>query len=437
MINIIFATAFVLGVLILIHELGHFMVAKRIGIRVEKFSLGFGPKILSRTRGETEYVLSLLPVGGYVKMTGENPDEEVTGADYEFASRTVGERMAVVFAGPFMNLILTFVLLYLVNVLGKPVPKYLTKKPVIGWVEQDSPAEKGGLKIGDRILSFNGKPMETWDDANIYVMSNPSEKVTVMIDRGGSRLTKRILIDAPGSKGVGYLGALHFMAPEIGRLNPGFPAAKAGLKKGDLIVSLDGRAIHHWLELSQIIHKRPGQEVTIVIKRNGLPQTFKITPKSQPSGEGKPIGLIGISPPSDQILKKYGAIESFYYMGKDLYKLTSLTYDFLAKLVQGRVSGKQVGGPIMIASAAGVAADAGLSTLLNFMAMLSLQLAILNLFPVPVLDGGHILFLALEALVRKPINERIRELSQQVGMVLLLMLMVYVFYNDIMRIFVG
>ena len=430
----ILAFVFVLGVMIFFHELGHFMAAKKIGVRVEKFSLGFGPKLVGFTKGDTEYLISAFPLGGYVKMSGENPEEETTGAKYEFSARSVWERFAIVTAGPCMNLILAFLLISSVFLIGRHIPKYLTLKPVIGWVEQDSPAQKAGLEVGDLIVDINSKPVSNWEDAFVALGSNSKGDLRFSIGRGGSLLSKIITSQENSETKAGSLGIAQRIAPIIGTLNPGFPAAKAGLEVGDEIIRIDDTPIDHWFTLSEIIHASKGKNLRFEVMRNGRKFFVMITPKYSDINQ---VALIGISAYDDTVVRKYGFLESIQQGFGELGKLTSMTLDFLWKLVSGLASPQNLGGPIMIAKAAGSAAKSGASDLLYFMGFLSLQLGILNLFPIPILDGGHLLFLFYETVVRKPLSEKKREVAQQVGMLLLILLMGYVMYNDIMRFFIG
>lgn len=430
----ILAFIFVLGVMIFFHELGHFMVAKKVGVRVEKFSLGFGPKLLGFKKGETEYLLSAFPLGGYVKMAGEDPGEESSGAEYEFSSRTVWERMKIVIAGPIMNLMLAFLLLSSVFMIGRHTPKYLTLKPVIGWLEKDAPAQKAGLVEGDLIVKMNSKHVSNWEDVFTAIGSNPHAGFQIVVDRGGALLTKTIPPQEILAANSHSLGMAHHIPPRVGALTPGFPAEKAGLKVGDEIVRIDDAPVNHWFVLSEIIHASKNKELRMEVLRDGRKFFAMITPEYNSANE---VALIGISAYSEKIIRKYGFFESIKYGFLEMNKLLAQTLDFIWQLVSGTASAKNLGGPIMIAKVAGIAAESGASDLFYFMGFLSLQLGILNLFPIPILDGGHLVFLLYESTRRKPLSDRKQEIAQQVGLVLLVTLMGYVIYNDIMRFFIG
>jgi regulator of sigma E protease len=467
MIITIIAFTVVLGVLIFFHELGHFVMAKWIGIRVERFSLGFGPKIFGYTYGDTEYRLSALPLGGYVKMSGENPDEPLKGQPWEFGSRSVWERTRVVICGPGMNLVLAVVFLGLPFFMGRQVPAYLQTKPVIGWIDANSPAEKAGLQIGDLILSINEKELPDWQSVETLVATRPRTEMAIMVDREGERALLHATTEEITSIGMGSLGIDRYIPAKIGGLNPGFPAQKAGLQVGDEITAIEDQPVHHWYELASMIHERPEIPVTFTIDRGGKVFKIEITPiafesenrpsfatrflgwvkglfghssagdqekAEQTATEGtQKFGLIGISQYQETVIKKYGVLGSISAGFNESLRLLKITFEFLYKLIAGKASPKSLGGPIMIAHVAGEAAKTGMAELIYFMGFLSLQLGILNLLPIPVLDGGHLLFFGIEFIHGKPPSIKAREIAQQIGLAFLLILMVYVVYNDIIR----
>ncbi len=457
----------VLGVLIFFHEFGHFIMAKWVGIRVERFSLGFGPKLLGFKQGDTEYMISAFPLGGYIKMSGENPDEPLEGKPYEFGSRSVWERTKVIVCGPGMNLILAIFFLCLPFIIGRHVPAYLQSEPVIGWIDSGSPAENSGFQIGDKVMSVDGRQVPDWMTLEIIVATNSKRDMTFIIDRAGERLSIKVTTEELGSLGIGSIGIDRYIPPIIGELNPGYPAEKAGLQVGDAIIAIDDQPIHHWYQLANNIHESPDIPITLTIERAEKTFDVSITPtvfyqqRNSPvlkrlvkwfknlfvssesdqrdnqsaEDEGQKFGLIGISPHEETVIKKYGLMASIKKGGSEFIRLLKLTFEFLYKLVAGRASLKSLGGPIMIAKVAGEVAKTGIGDLIYFMGFLSLQLGILNLFPIPVLDGGHLLFFGLEAIKGAPLSFKTREKAQQIGFILLMVLMVYVFYNDIMRYF--
>lgn len=429
----IIAFIIVLGVLIFIHELGHFMVAKLVGVRVEKFSLGFGPKILGFKRKETEYLIALLPLGGYVKLAGESPEEELKNEPSEFASRSVGERISIVIAGPVMNLILALVLFPIVFMIGTEVPSYLKQPPVLGWVEADSPAMEAGFKPGDTIVRIDGAVINKWGELENIIMTSPGNSMTVSFLRDGAFMQKTLTPRTNEAYGIGYAGMVYQIEPAIGGLTPGYPAEAAGLKLGDRIVSIQGVPVQHWNQIPQLIKQYGDKEIEFTVQRGEEKRAFPIKPKLEEIN-GKTRPFIGISPLTETVIEQYGVLESLKKGSLKFGEMTVMTFYVLKRLVSGKLSVKTLGGPIMIAQITGQAAKSGFSNLLLFMAFLSLNLGILNLLPIPVLDGGHILFLLIEFLRGKPLGVKKMEIAQQIGMVLLILLMIVVTYNDLQRI---
>ncbi len=426
----ILATTFVLGLLVFIHELGHFLMAKRVGVRVEKFSLGFGPRLFGFKRGETEYMLSLIPLGGYVKLTGEDPTEEAKGEAWEFQQKTVWERVQIVAAGPVMNVILAYTLMMFVFLIGRQVPAYLTETPVISWIAADSPASRAGFHIGDQIKAVNGQEVNNWEQAYAELAGHENKGMEVDVVRRGQPVSLKLAAEKENKGEMGFLGLAHYIQAEVGALTPGLPASKADLKIGDKITGINGKPVTHWLELSQVIHRSAGQNLTLKIKRDDKTLDMQITPiKEDTLG----IGLIGIQPAQRMTLRSYGLVDAVKHGVNEVHNLFMLNAMFLGQLLTGKASSKNIGGPIAIAQIAGSAAKSGMSDLLWFTAFFSLQLGVLNLFPIPILDGGLIFFLIIEAIMRKPVSLKKREIAQNIGLAMIIMLMVFAFYNDIMR----
>ena len=339
----------VLSILVVVHEFGHFIVAKKMGVRVEKFSIGFGPEIFGVTREETRYSVSIIPLGGYVKLSGETGAEGLKGEKWEYLSRTVGERMRIIFAGPLLNYILAFA-----------------------------------------IFSF------------VFMAGNPT------------------------------------LTSAIGKVMPGYPAESSGLKTGDKILNINGKDVIYWDDVTKIVHTSKNQEMNLVVERLGQKISIVVMPKSQEMdtvfGSRKKISIIGIVPSGDVVFVKYGFFKSIYMGAEKLWSLTYITCRALWASVTGAIPIKEsMTGPIGIFYITGQAAKLGIIYLLQLMGVLSASLAIFNLLPVPVLDGGHILFLAIEKIRRKPVSIKIQENITQVGMSLLIILMLFVFYNDFMR----
>lgn len=423
----------VLGILIFIHELGHFAIAKFCGVGVEKFSLGFGPKLVGIKRGETEYRISLLPLGGYVKMVGEGPGEEVTEENRKksFTHKRVSQKAAIVAAGPLMNLVLAIALLPLIFMIGIQVPAYLEKEALVGFVSPNGAAAKAGIQSGDVIESVGGKPVKNWEELLSELAMKPGKSLELGVRRDSTVINTTITPDTSSETGAGYGGILPPMKPVIGDVTGGYPAKEAGLKGGDTILEVDGSPVAHWAELEGIIHKNGGKKLFLV-EREGKTFTVEITPKHNPDAN---VYLIGITRQDDLVLRQYGFTESITRGIKAGIEMTWKLFVVIKGLVLGDYSLKTLGGPIMIAQVAGKAAESGVSDLLSLVAFLSLQLGIINLFPIPVLDGGHIMFFAIESIKGKPLSERFMSIAQQVGIALLIALMVLVTYNDLFRIF--
>lgn len=344
----IFWAVLVLGVLIFVHELGHFLVAKRAGVSVLKFSLGFGPKIAGFTRGGTEYLLSAIPLGGYVKMLGEDPKEEVADLERSFSAKPIGWRSLIILAGPGSNFLLAIAIFWVVFMVGVPT---LTTK--------------------------------------------------------------------------------------VGEVMEGFPAREAGLLRGDRIVGIEGQPIEKWEELAKQIHQSPGRPVRLTVEREGQRFDLAVAPKATKQknlfGEEQEIGLLGIAPAEEFLTERTNPITAFGRAVYKTYDLSVLILITFGKLLQGVVPAKTIGGPLLVAQMAGEQARLGILNLLFFTALLSINLAILNLLPIPILDGGHLFFALIEAARGKPVSLKKREMAQQVGLVLLVALMIFAFYNDIFR----
>jgi regulator of sigma E protease len=348
----IVSTAIVLGILIFVHELGHFIISKKMGVKVLKFSLGFGPKLIGKKIGETEYQIAVFPLGGFVKPLGEDPNEEVKEEERHrsFWAQPIWKRALIIGAGPFFNFFLAAALFSSINLFG--IPYYPSK---------------------------------------------------------------------------------------IGGVSPGLPAEQAGLKKGDVVFSIDGEEITKWDDLSQVIRNSKGKGLLLKVKRDGETLDIKVTPKPSTQknlfGEEVPVFIVGITPFDEIVVQKVGP---FRAIGKGLSQTwfgIKLTVVSIIKLIERVIPAKTIGGPILIAQMAGEQAKRGLLSLALFMAILSINLGVINLFPIPILDGGHFLFLGLEAILRKPLSIKKMEIAQQIGLIFIILLMLFAFYNDLIRIF--
>jgi regulator of sigma E protease len=426
----ILAFLFVLGVLIFVHELGHFLMARRIGVRVLTFSLGFGPKLINIKRGGTEYCVSAIPLGGYVKMAGENPEDSRTGAPDEFLSKGKWQRFQVLVMGPIMNLVLAVIVMALVYYQGAQVPQFETQPVVIGTFAQDSVGEKAGLKAGDRVVSVDGKDVENWDQFSMAIVGKANRQVSIGYIRDG-RAAELIVVPTPQTKyEMGDIGVQPRIHPEVDLVNPGEPAAEAGLQKGDTILAANNELNVSYDRLIELIRTSEGKVLTLQVKRGHTVQTVNVSPR-------KINGLVMVGAqirPWETHTVNPSLVGAFKLSLQKNWEWTRLIVETLGGLFTRETSVKQLMGPVAIADLSGAAAQAGWISLFSLMAMISLNLGLLNLMPIPVLDGGHIFILALEGLARRDFSMRVKEKMLLAGFVLLLMLMVTVIYNDLMRI---
>ena len=424
------AFLFVLGVLVFVHELGHFVVARRLGVRVLTFSLGFGPKIANVKRGDTEYCISAIPLGGYVKMAGESLGEARTGAGDEFMSKTKWERFLILIAGPAMNLILAVIVMWGVLYQGAEVPSYEQEPPVVGRVVEDSPAARAGIGVGERIVSVADRAVETWDDLFVAVMPRAEREIPVVVrDLAGRERTLDVVPEARTEFEMGDLGVGPEMRPQIISVTPGDPADRAGIEVGDVIVAVDGEDAAGG-DFVERISTSAGTPLTFTIRRGDGTEQVRVTPEMQ--GDRAMIG-VGFSPYELRVLEP-GFFEAFSMSLERNYEWSGLIFQTLAGLLTAETSPRQLVGPVGIAQLSGGAAQVGWVALFSLMAMISLNLGILNLLPIPILDGGHIFIMAMEGVSRRDFSIRVKERMLLAGFVVLMMLMVTVIYNDLTRI---
>ena len=435
----ILAGIIMLGILVFVHELGHFCVAKWCGVKVLKFSLGFGPKLVSRQWGETEYLICAVPLGGYVQMLGEGNGEQGEGAELtpeeearSFARQPVGRRMAIVAAGPFMNLALPFLILPIAYLIGVNLPAYLDQPPCIGHVIADSEGDRSGFKSGDCLRMVGDTPVATWESLGPALINHAGISLPVVVERNGEEVVLTLPSDHGALEGLQAIGLLPRQDAVIGSLAPDMPAAAAGLQVGDLIVAIGDKPVNSWYDLRTLIQEVGAQPVAVHVQRNGQQMELTMTPHQAKSGGDF---LIGIAPQHATTFKRFGLVESIQAGAKRTTDLIDLTLVFIRKLFAGAVSTSNIGGPITVVQIAGQAAQTDVSSILSVLAFLSIQLGILNLLPIPILDGGHLFFACFELVFRRPLSLKAREIAQQIGLALLVMLMILAFYNDIMRLF--
>ena len=419
----------VLGVLIFVHELGHFLVARWYGVRVLTFSLGFGPKIIKFTRGGTEYCVSIVPLGGYVKMAGETTQEERQGAPDEFLSKSKWVRFQVYLAGPAMNVLLAVVALWIVLANGADVAKWYSEPPVIGTVADGSVAASAGLAPGDRILEVNGRATDTWDALHLAILPKANRELTLLVERDGQRRTIQVVPSAETKYQFGSLGVGPRVRAQVTDVQPGRPAERAGFRRGDVLLAMDGRADLDQQAMIAHIQKRGPQPMVVDVERDGQPMALTVTPEGD-EGNSK----IGVTISAFEVTRIDPTVGQAFVMSLEKnWEGTLLIGRTLKGLFTRDTPVKQLMGPVAIAELSGSAAALGWISLLELMAMISLNLALLNLMPVPVLDGGQITILALEGIARRDMSAQVKERIAMAGAALIVLLMVTVLYNDIAR----
>jgi len=429
----VLAGGIVLGIMVLLHEWGHFLVAKLCGVRVDVFSIGFGPRLWGVKRGDTDYRISGLPLGGYVRMAGDNPVEERTGAPYEFLSRPRWQRCLIAIAGPAMNILLTFAIFWGIYLfVGMPIETYLRHPAEVAAVPQVLPAS-AGVQAGDRIVAVNGVSTPTWESVFAEIeKAKPGDSLPVTVSRGGSQQTLSVKVpegQTAASAVVGY-PALPAIADEVAI---GFPAEKAGMKSGDTIVSMNGQPVASWMQLVDQVRNSNGGSIHFIVRRDNAEIPLDITPVHMMTADGSLAWQVGVTEKTEETYERQGLVESVKDAGYATVAGMRQIGEVIGGLVSGKVSVRDLQGVVGIARESGRAAKRGPLTLLELTAVISLNLGLLNLLPIPILDGGHVLMLAIEGTMRRDLSISFKERIVQVGLVFLLALFAFVMYSDILR----
>ena len=429
--NIVIALI-VLSVIIVIHELGHFLVAKFFKIKVETFSVGFGPRLVGFAIGETDYRISAFLLGGYVKMAGETPSDTITGEAYEFLSKPKWQRFLVAAAGPAMNVFLAIGLVMGLFLYGTDVPEFVLGQAVIGIVEPGSPAEKAGLKPGDLVVSLDGKEKPDWQAVQNDFLTSPGRTIPIVVERAGRRIQTTITPERRGREDAGYAGMLPVIRTVVRAVQPNSPAMAAGVKPGDEIIRVNGVDLRNsGRTIQQAIQETTEKTFPITVVRNeNQPQeiVLDVTPVLR---DGRK--MIGIDVPVPSVHMKLGILGALQKSIETNKENAVLIFQVIGRLIKRQASLKQLDGPLGIVAVSGQAYEAGLDTLLTFMAIISLNLGILNILPIPILDGGVILLLVIESLMGHDLSLRMKERIVQASFVFLLMLTVIVLYNDVVK----
>lgn len=438
-----------IGVLVVVHEFGHFWVARRLGVKVLRFSVGFGKPLWRKTAGAdgTEYVLSALPLGGYVKMLDET-EGEVKPEDLPraFNRQRLWKRMAIVLAGPAFNFlfaILAYALLFMIGVDGI--------KPVVGKVADNSIAAHAGFRAGDEWLNVDGMATQSWDQHRLYIYQRALDREQVQVDvrTQSGELQQRTLDlrEVPASdinatlmeQGIGLYGYLPTLEPVIGSVQKGGAAASAGIQVGDRLVAIDNVAVTSWQQAVEQISAHPGRVLKFKLQRGDTVLEVPVQPRAQAEGE-KSVGKIGAGvklpeiPPEWRVKVRLGPLAALERGAENTWSMSMLTLKMLYKMLLLEVSTENISGPITIAQYAGYSVQIGLDRFLMFLAIVSISLGVLNLLPIPILDGGHLLFYVFEGIKGSPLSERALGFGQRIGMVVLFGLMMLAFYNDFARI---
>jgi len=435
----LFAFLLVLGGLIFIHEFGHFTCAKIFGVRVEVFSLGFGPRLLGFRRGHTDYRISAIPLGGYVKMLGENPDEEIEGTGEEFLSKSKPVRFAILVAGAGMNIVLAVVLYWILFMVGIQTLAFVRAPGVIGQLRASSPAEEAGLLRGDMILGLGGVDVPSWQDFSTQVHLSPNTDTEIRIRRDGVEMTLPLRIGTPpldderAKYEMGYAGVEPYFAPTVREVLPDTPAEAGGLLAGDLVLKVqgeqpDGNPVEG---LIAAVQSSPLSPVRFTVYRDDREVELSILPE-EVDGKGRIGAIFGVTEKVQY--SPWGAMRASVDVNM---RSAGLLFVTLRKLIVGKLSMRTMSGPVDIYKFSGEAFRAGWQQFLSFMAVVSLQLGIINLLPIPVLDGGHIFVLLLEGVIRRDLSMQLKERLMQFGFILLVTLMGVVISLDVIKNWVG
>jgi len=423
----------VIGIIIFIHESGHFSMAKIFGIPVATFSLGFGPRLFGFRYKETDYKVSAIPLGGYVKIHGMEDQEAASDDPNSFYNRPRWQRFLVLFMGVGFNMVLAILLISIALNRGIYVSQSVDMESKIGVVQSGSPAEKAGLQPGDIILEMNGKPTPTWEQVTYATVLHPNETISMKLRRGNEILEKHVLVDKRPSNSLGFIGITPATDVIVLAVSPNMPAAKAGLKENDLIKTINGIPIRGVESAPAAVQKSEGKPVEIVVERteagSRVTKTFLIQPVKDPTGRW----VLGFGPGEPTKLKKLPFLQAIGESIQTCKEQVYLNGIFISKLFQGKLSLKATSGPFDIARLSQATRKSGLSTFLLFIGTISFDIGLINLLPIPALDGGHIFFLLLEGITRREFSVKVKERVTMIGFAFLICVMVVVLYYDILK----
>jgi len=416
------AFIFAISVIIFVHEAGHFAVAKAFGMKVLAFSLGFGRRLWGFQRGETEYRIAVLPLGGYVKLAGEEP-EEASDDPRDFLNRPRWQRILVYLAGPAMNVVLSVTLIWALFVAGIDVPALQSIPPVVGEIEAGSPGAAAGFQVGDRIVEAGGQEVDGWQEVAFAVMTSIDRPVAFVVERAGRRLDLTATPVRPDGYDFGDIGVFPKLLPKIGEVVAGSPAEQAGFRRGDEVRSVDGRPISGAGDFVEHVSTRAGRTVLVEVHRKGAPVRLEVVP-AEKDGRGQ-IGVLLT------IEQQYPPLEALRQSVRFNYQIASQSLAVIGKIFKRQVAAKSaLAGPLEIASQSGQAARSGIKHLLYLMGVISISIGLLNLFPIPILDGGQIVILLIESVARRDLSMEAKMRIAQVGLAIIVLLMATVLYFD-------
>jgi len=424
-----------IGIMIVIHELGHYWAARWFDVRVDAFSIGFGPRIFGFRKGETDFRISLIPFGGYVRMAGEQPGDAEDPRGFQAKPRW--QRLIVVFAGPAMNIVLAVALLAGLFMVRYPQLANAGAPATVGYIKPGSPAEKAGVQLGDVIIQVENKQGPTWEDIVLREVVSADKPMPMLVRRNGEELRVVVTPELDEKTGVGSAGWAEQTEIEVGGLLPGMEAEKKGLRTGDVLVSVNGTPIRTAYSIHETLAAAGGQPVDLTYRRGGEQHTISVTPMHSDNGTGEKRWMIGIKLAPRVVYTELGMVDAVRESVNHNIKGATLIFRFLQSIIERRSSAKSLEGPIGIAQLSGQAAREGPFTFISLMATVSLNLAIFNLLPIPILDGGVILLLLIEMFIRRDLSLQLKENIFKVGFVFLMMIVVFVLYNDITKLLPG
>ncbi|MCU0303368.1 MAG: RIP metalloprotease RseP [Thermoanaerobaculales bacterium] len=421
----------VIGVLVVIHEAGHFGMARILGAPVEVFSVGFGRRIWGVARGGTDYRLSLVPLGGYVRIPGLGPDESDVVGEGSGAAELLPrwKRALILVAGPATNLVAAVGFTAVAFMLGVETPAFREEPPVVGWIDPGSPAAAVDLAVGDLVVAVDGKPVTMWQQLETSIVTAAEHQVELEVERGGARHRVTMVPEAVTRYGFGYSGIQPPVEPVLVQVPAGSAARSAGLEPGDRVLAVDGEKVDQFYDLIRLISPHPNQEIALTVERGGRRLEIAVVPRDV-GGEGK-IG-VPLVPPTR--IDRLGPVAALTAATRECHRMTVETFRIIGRLLTRKTSLNQVSGPIGIAQISGEAARSGLESLIWFMGLISLQLGIFNLLPIPILDGGHLTIIGFESAIRRDLSFKVKERILEVGFYALILLMVVVLFNDVVKV---